>query len=711
MSREISLFQACNHHWHVSSGSDGRGGAAFVGKRSSLVVEKTIIVRSYAGLEGGGMYSDEHSRLELEGVSFLDLSSGACPDPDVVCVSNDWVDSWGDGCEVYATNPGAWCGIEESNENCCVCGGGQVVKSCKPAGAGGGYYAASHVNVAMKAVQFQHCSSGLAGGAAYLGSSVSANISASAFYDCVAQDGGGFHLNGAVVLNLSHVTMERNAATRSRGGALNAAGAGGNAIAIRSGMFVNNSAPRYGGVACLWPASAMLMDGLAQVMGSQSGEYGGGVYAREGSSVTLENAVFRDGFAGLRGGGLFLYGSSLVAIKSFIDNNSAGNRAGGVGAMYSSSVELVNSSVCYNAALDDGADAGAVYVYMSTLTAFRTIIDYNTAADSRVEEESDGGGGILALSSTVELLDGSSVSHNTATSGSGGGINLADSTLMVAESVIDGNSAYKGGGMYLWSYGCTVSLRNGASVSGNTARYGGGLYMLESIFMVSGSAIEGNSARVAGGGLYVTTTSTVTLGDGTSVSRNMAHGSGGGLNILKSSPLNIAGRVRLHSNMAIGSRGIGGALAASKSPVNLGAGAIDLCHNTATVDGGAMALTEGSSITDSGDAALVCLLTVHHNQAETGNGGGFAVSGDSSISLLVSTAVFTQNVAVQQGGSGGGIFIGAASQAKFDTTTMQFLIDARATFWRLDLVDNAAPSGDGGGVCDVVSARVRQSSC
>ena len=96
------------------SGSHGRGGAVFVGKRSSLVVEKTIIVHSYAGLEGGGMYSDEHSRLELDRVSFLDLSSGACPDPDVVCVSNDWVDSWGDDCEVYATNPGGWCGYELS---------------------------------------------------------------------------------------------------------------------------------------------------------------------------------------------------------------------------------------------------------------------------------------------------------------------------------------------------------------------------------------------------------------------------------------------------------------------------------------------------------------------------------------------------------------------------------------------------------------------
>ena len=114
-----------------------------------------------------------------------------CPDPEIVivCVPNDWADSWGDDCEAYAANPG-WCGYEESSDNCCVCGAGQETKSCEPAGSGGGYYAATLVSVTMKAVDFQRCSSGLAGGAAYLDAGVSANISASVFRDCVAQDGG-----------------------------------------------------------------------------------------------------------------------------------------------------------------------------------------------------------------------------------------------------------------------------------------------------------------------------------------------------------------------------------------------------------------------------------------------------------------------------------------------------------------------------------------
>ena len=158
------MFQSCTDHWPVSSGIGGRGGAAFIGKRSSLVVEDSIITDSYAGRAGGGMYSDEGGSLDLAGVSFLDASSGVCPDPEIVivCVPNDWADSWGDDCEAYAANPG-WCGYEESSDNCCVCGAGQETKSCEPVGAGGGYYAATLVSVTMKAVDFQRCSSGLAG--------------------------------------------------------------------------------------------------------------------------------------------------------------------------------------------------------------------------------------------------------------------------------------------------------------------------------------------------------------------------------------------------------------------------------------------------------------------------------------------------------------------------------------------------------------------
>jgi len=306
------------------------------------------------------MYSDERSHLDLSGVVFLEMSSGSCPDPEIVCVSNVWADSWGDDCEAYAANPG-WCGTEESNDNCCVCGGGQLTNSCEPSGTGGGFYAARQVTVVMKAVEFQGCSSAIAGGAVYLNTNSSANISASTIRDCGAMDGGGLHLNGDVTLNLNNVTMERNAAFGSRGGALNAAGAlGRNTIEAHGGKFVNNSAKEFGGMACLWPASAFVMDGDAVVQYNSVGDQGAGFYLRQSSSLTVTSIS--------------------------VENNLAGQDGGGMSLHSDSSLVLIQTSVSHNEALDD---AGAIILRRSSLIASKCVFDHNKAADS--------GGSIMSL--------------------------------------------------------------------------------------------------------------------------------------------------------------------------------------------------------------------------------------------------------------------------------------------------------------------------
>ena len=328
----------------------------------------------------------------------------------------------------------------------------------------------------------------------------------------------------------------------------------------------------------------------------------------------------------------------------------------------------------------------------STLTVSGSAIDGNSAGED--------GGGSYAISSSVDMMEDASLSGNMAAS-RGGGLCLQTSTLTVSGSAIDGNSAGGNGGGSCAISSSAVNLREGASVSGNTATTsGGGLYLQESTLTVGRSAIDGNSAGRDGGGVHARTSSTVTLGDGTLVSRNTARGSGGGLGLLTSSSLATAGSVSLFGNAAIGTGSIGGGIAASTSTVRLGSGDTDLSNNTAAVDGGALALIDGSTLSDSGDADLGCLLTVRHNTAESGNGGGIAVSGDSSVALGVSTAVFSQNTAAQHGGSGGGLFIGAGP-VEFDSSKAMAFTVAKVTFWRLNLVDNASPTGDGGGVCAV----------
>ena len=79
------------------------------------------------------------------------------------------------------------------------------------------------------------------------------------------------------------------------------------------------------------------------------------------------------------------------------------------------------------------------------------------------------------------------------------------------------------------------------------------------------------------------------------------------------------------------------------------------------------------------------------------------MSGDSTVTLGVSTAIFSQNTAARKGG---GLFI-SAGEADFDPSNGAGFDLAKVTFWRLDLVDNSSPTGDGGGVSvRVVALRV-----
>ena len=715
---------------------------------------------------GGGVYSDEHSRLDLLRVSFLDVSSGMCPDPEVSCQTNiEWRDSWGDDCAAYAQIP-AWCGFEESNDMCCVCGGGEKSKSCEPAGSGGGYFAARNVTVTMQSVDFHRCSSVLTGGAAHLDSQVSANISESTFRDCFAADGGGLHLNGVVALDVRLVIMERNKAIHGSGGGINALE--GSTIHIHGGEFSNNYAARLGGVACFKSSNVTFSNGT-KMKANRADTNGGSVWA-DGSVLFLQDVTVQGGFARYRGGGLFLDSSSLVASNSAIFGNSVGaveddggrhGRGGGLAAMYFSSIELrQGSSVNNNTATRLG---GGVYLCCdSMMTVSDSSIDGNMVTTGHLDPSallSHGGGVYAMISAHVELLEGASVSGNFAADGSagiylargsilkatgskissnrcsggvwargdslielintsvvgnvgkdGGGLFVVESTLIVEGSVIEGNTATgRGGGVY--AFKSHFELHNDSSVSGNSAggvvggaweprgtgflvpesdlACGGGLFIAESHLTISNSRISRNFALHNGGGVESEFALSVTLSDGASVSHNSAGGSGGGLSLGTSSSFDIEGRVSISSNEARSADAAGGGIWASTSTVSLGAGVIDLHNNTAGQHGGAVALFDGSVLADLGNDVLV--LTVRRNTAVRGNGGGFAVSGDSSVSIR--SAKVSQNVA---GAHGGGLFVGS-SKAEIDKATLYEV--PKLSFWNLELVHNSAPMGNGGGLC------------
>jgi CSLREA domain-containing protein len=140
-----------------------------------------------------------------------------------------------------------------------------------------------------------------------------------------------------------------------------------------------------------------------------------------------------------------------------------------------------------------GGSGGAIS-YQSTSGFVGTIT--NTTIDSN---SADNGGGIYQLGTPLEIT-GSTISGNTATTGTGGGIGLTNpSSLKLTNSTVAGNNAVTdGGGIWVGFFfsASGLTLKN-ATIAGNTADSdlnssgaGGG------VFLTSGSVINSQNSIV-----------------------------------------------------------------------------------------------------------------------------------------------------------------------------------------------------------------------
>ena len=165
----------------------------------------------------------------------------------------------------------------------------------------------------------------------------------------------------------------------------------------------------------------------------------------------------------------------------------------------------------------------------------------STITDNQVnqlaEGESSAGGAGIWNTGTLTVAD-TTIANNTAPDGSGspgatsgGGLGNDGGTATVTGSILTGNSASSGGGIYstgpLTVTACLISGNNASSVSG------GGIYA-SGTARISRSTVTGNAAG-SGGGIYFSrgTPGTLTLEDSTVannwVSSSTGNGAGGGI--------------------------------------------------------------------------------------------------------------------------------------------------------------------------------------
>jgi hypothetical protein len=139
----------------------------------------------------------------------------------------------------------------------------------------------------------------------------------------------------------------------------------------------------------------------------------------------------------------------------------------------------------------------------------------------------------LKISGGVLTIEGCSSGPDPTGCGGGIAVNLGG-TLTLRDSVVRGNTARLGGGIYIDGQSSSVILNGASSVTGNSTEWdgpegdglGGGILSHGTLILNGSSSVSGNRG---GGGGGIMTTGTLTLNDSSSVSGNTVIGPGGGI--------------------------------------------------------------------------------------------------------------------------------------------------------------------------------------
>ena len=331
------------------------------------------------------------------------------------------------------------------------------------------------------------------------------------------------------------------------------------------------------GVISVNDGSKFIMEG-GTISGCTAKEKGGGLYATNQSTITINNGTISGCTAVDNGGGLYAENSSTIEIRGgTISGCSAADDGGGLYAKNKSTITINNGTISgCRAAKKNG---GGLYADNSTINIEGGTISGCTAVFG------NGGGLYAENSSTITISDGT-ISGSTISgceAGTGGGLYADKSTVTINNGTISGCTAAmnEGGGLYATnSSKITIS---GGTISGCKAwssgkGNGGGLYADNSTINISDGTISGCDGRW-GGGLYAENSLTITITDST-ISGCTA-GAGGGLCVVGST-LNI--KDDIISKCFVSDTGKGGGLYAENSTLTISGGTIK--GNKAAYGGG-----------------------------------------------------------------------------------------------------------------------------
>ena len=273
-----------------------------------------------------------------------------------------------------------------------------------------------------------------------------------------------------------------------------------------------------------------------------------------------------------------------------------------------------------------------------------------TVSENRVTGNSSDGGGILVRYGSL-TMDGCHVEGNTAPD-CGGGMLLRHSVLNAAKSFFEKNTAKYGAGIYFGDTpneaeeGCSGEhnhLITDSTISGNTVLdlengIGGGMYVgTTSNLTLRNSKLLNNNGASQGGAIVAYSAGTIELDD-VSISENKAQ-SGAGIFALCTAVCNTD--IRLLNGTAIDTNtatGYGGGIYADAL-----ANTLSVTAENSSVSGNKAAGGAGIFTYKDGSAVINVDLqsgAVMHNNAATGMGGAIYAYNDANINIAKNSAVY-----------------------------------------------------------------------
>ena len=269
---------------------------------------------------------------------------------------------------------------------------------------------------------------------------------------------GGALINRGTV-SISNSAIDSNQATGAAGGGAIANLAPGS-LTISSTSFTGNTAPAGPGGAIRNETTLNITS--TDFTNNNAGTIGGAIDTFvAGAPVSISNTTFFGNEAILFGGAVHHHQSPLTITNSMFLSNTAGSfsvaQAGGGAIEGFGAWTISDTTFSNNLAFSfNVADGGVLRYIGDSLAVDRCTFSNNTAQSFGGAIELNGGG----VQPIQYRIRNSTISGNSASGNSGGGINLRTGALDMNNNTITGNFSPQGGGIALETGSGPLTLRN-----------------------------------------------------------------------------------------------------------------------------------------------------------------------------------------------------------------------------------------------------------